>query len=87
MLLEAPAGLLSSLRERFGELLELVRKGLVLAPLKTDPGAGRGFPNGFVEPLRGEMGQKTDKLDINIILHYYREHMKFTVFSNSNYMR
>ena len=60
MLLDAPAGLLSSLRERFGELLELVRKGLVLAPLNTDPGAGRGFPNGFVEPLRGEKGQKTD---------------------------
>lgn len=53
VLLEAPVGLLNSFRDRFGELLEFDKKGLVLAPLNTDPGAGRGFPNGFVEPLLG----------------------------------
>ena len=44
-------GPLSSLSDKLGEVLAFVRKGFVLSPLNTDPGAGRGFPNGFVDPL------------------------------------
>lgn len=73
VLLEAPVGLLNSFRDRLGELLEFDKKGLVLAPLNTDPGAGRGFPNGFVEPLGG--GQKTDYLGV-IYITYQIEVLK-----------
>ena len=53
-------GLLSSLSDKLGELLTFARKGLVLSPLNTDPGEGRGVPNGLVCPLRG----KSDKSDL-----------------------
>jgi len=46
-------GLLSSLSDKLGELLTFARKGLVLSPLNTDPGEGRGVPNGLVCPLFG----------------------------------
>ena len=53
-------GLLSSLSDKLGELFTFARKGLVLSPLNTDPGDGRGVPNGLVCPLR----DKSDKSDL-----------------------
>lgn len=53
MLVWLGGGLRSSFSDKLGELLTLDRKGLVLSPLNTEPGAGRGFPNGLVDPLLG----------------------------------